>query len=306
MLVSFNSTESPLKKYFDHYTKRLKVGVVVVMTGAPGMKVGNAKSVTAVKLGEVLDSEFNIDKVTFSTRDFLARLDDVEKTKTPSQVVILDEAAISAPSSEWYSVSNKMLHYAFVSSRYLRAVSILVTPSFAFIDSRLRSLVNFWGYPTRYADSGTTDTVKLKMFQVRTDLEGERRFFKKITMYNNDDKRMVKFNSFIVSMPSKKLFEEYEAKSLAFKKELRGSLIKQIDDYEAKQEGKGVKELNAKVLAGLVPKALANPEVAGLLRDKGKVAAEDLMVLMPSFEFSHRKAGLLAKMINYKQGGGSK
>lgn len=304
MLISFNSGESPLKRFFDHHTKRLGIGQVVVLTGAPGQKVGGGKSVTALKLGELLDDSFSIDKVTFSPRDFLTQLDKVEATKTPSQVVVLDEAAVSAPSTDWFSLSNKMLHFCFTTSRYLRAVSILVTPSFNFIDSRLRSLVNAWGYPTRYASQGDKDEVKLKLYTVRTDLEGEKRFFRKITMYNATDKRMVKFNSFMVSMPSQKLFDAYEAKSLAFKNDLRKSLIEQIDTYEAKQQGKGVKELNAKVLAGLMPKALANPDVAGLLNDKGKVAAEDLMVLMPSYEFSHRKAGLLAKMLNHRQKGG--
>ena len=242
MFISYSRPQDALPNYFNYYFYGLKVGHVISMTGSPTLKMGGGKSFTAIKLGEVLDKDFSIDKVVYYPKDFLAVMDRVEKKGTIGQVVVVDEAEITAPAQMYHQFANKAMSYTLSTFRYLRCMSIMVTPSFSFIDKRIRTLVTHIGYPDKkYTGNSSNNTeVYLRLYRLTTDLFGDKLYLNKIKMYNKCDPdpskhRVVSFKEFKVGLPSQPLQDEYNKKSMEYKEGLRKSLIPELAKWEAFQ-----------------------------------------------------------------------
>lgn len=265
--------EPPLRTYFNHYFDGLKIGLVTSITGGTGLKTGTGKSYTSLRMGEILDDDFNINKVSFSPREFLMNMDAIEASGKPGQILTMDEGEIAAPSNLWYSFSNKAISYSLATFRYLRSMAIFVTPSLFWIDKRVRTLTSHWGYSTMYLQA-RTPIVDLHLYRLKTDLFGEKIFFKKLTFYDPLEKRELIASSFKVGLPSQELIDAYEKKSMLFKKNIRASLVADIDKIERTNAATAEKEsTKAQPIKVFTDKLLANQDVQAVLKEKGKVDA---------------------------------
>ena len=307
--ISFSSKQDAIKKIFGHHTGLMKMGVVMAMTGNTMQKCGCGKSVTAIKIGELLDKDFNVDKVAFSPREFLSGLDKIEENKAQhsgkpkiGQVVVMDEGEITASSNTWFSFTNKAIFYALTTCRYLRGMAIIVTPSFKWIDYRMRTLMNYWGSTTKYIKDGKPK-VMLKLYEIHTDMMGEDLYFRKPILYDLKNKRYTKMSKFDVNLPSKELLDAYEKKSLKFKKDLRTDLVKEIIKFETQT---GAKDPEKKLkLDDVANTILKDESIMKFIVDKNRISRTFLQHKCDEkgLDLTTRQVSSLGKIIEIKWNG---
>lgn len=261
--------------------------------------MGTGKSWAALKIGEAVDPTFSIKKVCFKPSEFLAALEEVERSGKSGQVIVLDESELAAPSSKWQSVSNQSIAQSMMTVRNLRCLIICVTPTFSFLDKRLRILCDMWCWPIKTVEDGKIK-VYLYVNKIKTDLLGEKMFFARMRFYDKEHKRVVIVKRFQVQKPTKELTTVYEEKADAFKKESRAKLYKKAleaesDEFEEKGEQNFREEVN---------RILDNVRIKEVLAEQHKINAGLIQFEFPSI--GAMKANRLSSIINqfHKRKGG--
>ena len=286
MNLVFRDKSEVLPKQIKYFTHRLRMGICMSITGSPMQKCGCGKSLTAIGIGSMIDPDFSMKKVALSPGEFLQGIDEFENNKDchkrikPGQVVVLDEGEISAPSSLWFSFTNRAIFYSLATFRHLNGVAIICTPSLKWIDSRMRTLMTFWGYTNKDLDpmNGDKISVKMRLYRVSTDLFGEQFFFGKIKAYDGVNKRLCIFKEFDVKLPDPELVKEYEEKSDIQKKALRKDLLKDVLKFEKLSSYSETAE--AVSLETLAQKVIDNPELRQTLFAGKGLSAPLLRVAM--------------------------
>lgn len=269
------SGEEIIRRFFRYYFTDKRVGIVMCVTGGPAQKTGCGKSYTALRLGEIIDEDFNIQKVVYTPSEFLRVVDYVEEKGKTGQVIVVDEGEITAPAQLWYSFTNRAIAYTLATFRYLRSMAIFVVPSLSWLDKRIRLLTNFVGF-TEKTVIGRKVEVYLDLRQVKTDLWGEKIFYSKIRLLREEDYKLITLTKLKMSLPSEKLIEKYEEKSTEFKKTLRSNLLIEIEKFK-KYEGMSENELNE-----IIKKLSENEYVIDdLTQKKGKVSTSTIRMLCP-------------------------
>lgn len=292
--VEYKKPEDALPNYFHYFFNRLKVGLVTTICGSQFLKSGCGKSFSALKVGELVDPDFHIGKVVYYPREFLTVMDEVEATGKPSQVIVTDEGEITAPATLWYSFTNRAIAYNLATFRYLRSMSIFVTPSFAWLDSRVRTLTSHLAMCEK-VHSANVVSVNMRFYQITTNIFGDKIYLRKIHLFDSTNHVITKMNSFKMSLPSEQLIIEYEKKSLEFKKTLRGGLVKEIDKFERYQSQKfGEDKVDLK---DIVEKAIENPVIKEDLMKMNKVSAVTVRTEMDEYNLSYWESARLSKMI---------
>jgi hypothetical protein len=273
------------------------MGMVTCISGSTFIKTGTGKSWTAGKLGEDIDSDFDINKVVYHPKEFLTVMNLVENTGKSGQVVVIDEGEITAPANMYYSFTNKAIFYTLATFRTLHCMAIFVTPTFAWLDKRVRTLVSHWGYTEKTMGSGGKISVKLKMFAVKTNMIGDKQYFQRLTMYNRDMSRLVKFNGFNVAKPSEQFQIDYEKKSLEFKQTLRKGLIPEMEKFEKFQ----LRE-EKKPLREIVDEIASSPDIIrSMVNTKGKM---DRDIIREKYSVTYWEARRIKDMVEKLWSGG--
>lgn len=257
-LLSYNDISEVIPKQLNHFTRNLKMGICMSMTGSPTQKCGCGKSLTSVGIATMTDPHFNLKKVALSPAEFLQGLDSFSENTwgdniKPGQCVIMDEGEIAAPSSLWFSFTNRAIFYSLATFRHLNGIAIIATPSLKWIDSRMRTLMTFWGYCNKEYVANR-NTVELKLYRVSTDLFGDQFYFRKIRMWDKKNKRIAIFKSFDVKLPDPELVAAYEEKSAKFKMGLRRDLVldvekfEKLSSYNSENQGKTIEDMASSLI----------------------------------------------------------
>ena len=290
-LLEYANHSEALPRYFDYFFNRLEVGTVACISGSQRLKTGCGKSWTALKLGETIDPNFSIDNVVYHPSEFLKVMDRIEENGKSGQVVVIDEGEITAPANLYFAFTNKAISYNLATFRYLRCMAIFVTPSFSWLDKRVRTLTNFFGYTEKHFGNWRTKKesafVRLKLYNIETDPLGDKIYRKRITMYNTTIKRPTTFSYFDVEPISDELAEGYEAKSRLFKKNLRKGLLQEMARFEKYEEGGAGSKVPLQKLA---EEALKNDFVRADLQEKNRVSGSTLAAALESYELDNWRA----------------
>src|SRR3990167_8824098 len=122
-------------KYIKDRIKKNKnfIGVAV---GSPG----SGKSYGMLRIAEKLDNNFSIDRVAFSSRDFLLLLK--EPSIKSGSVIIFDEAgAIGGVNArKWWDTTNLAINFVLQTFRYRNIILLITLPDYNFLDSAIRKL----------------------------------------------------------------------------------------------------------------------------------------------------------------------
>lgn len=240
-LISIKHTSEAIPKYYHKMNYEYERGIVLVITGGTGFKTGTGKSHTAAKIGELTDPKFSIDNINYMPDEVMDTLDRFRAQHRIGAYAMMDEAEITAASTEFHSLNNKSLGYTFSTFRYLRCNYTFVSPIFNWIDFRLRPLVDLWGYTVKSLDEHERPVVDLYLYQVKTDIYGKNIYFKTLEFYHEGLKRIVAINPHRVERLSPALAEAYEHKAMTFKDQFRGRLKAEVKEYRTiLQYGKGI------------------------------------------------------------------
>ena len=186
---------------------------------------GSGKSYAALRLAEMIDPTFDVERVVFSAEEFMKLLNnDIKK----GQMIIWDEAGVGIPAREWYSISNKAINYVFQVFRHMNVGVILTTPSFDYIDSQTRKL--FHNYIETVGIDTSTNEVMTKFMNVTFNP----RFGKEYFQYPRIGGKCIKRLN--IGLPSKPLRKAYETKKSEFSSVLRKGVEKDLKQVKDKTE----------------------------------------------------------------------
>jgi len=102
---------------------------------------GIGKSYGCLKIGEIFDKDFCVDRVVFNLQSFLEA---IKKLKKPYSWLVFDEMGLSVPAREWLSTTNKIMSYTTQSFRFTKINLSIATPSPDYVDIHSRQLADFW------------------------------------------------------------------------------------------------------------------------------------------------------------------
>lgn len=201
-------------------------------------RTGSGKSYFALKLGELLDPEFNINRICFSIREFM-KLINSENLKTGS-VVLFDEAGVGIGARDWFTIQNKMFMNVLETFRYRNYIIIFTTPNLGFIDIKARTL--FHTYFETLSINRKEGTVRCKLHNIQTNPKSGKSYFK------YPKTQLTSLRVMKVGKPSRKLINAYEKKKKVFGKKLYTDVEALLNKIENKEKKKMSNEDYIKII----------------------------------------------------------
>jgi energy-coupling factor transporter ATP-binding protein EcfA2 len=233
-----------------------KMSNFIMVTG----KKGSGKSYLSLRMGEILQGKtFGLNHVCFSVQELLELLD--SKTLNVGDVIILEEIGVAANSRDAMTNINKSLSFAAQTIRPECITLIANTISWNLIDSQVKNLADY-----RIEVIGHDVRQKLSEFK-----------FTKISPSPNSpepyrehlifdmDGAPIKYTSWTLKRPSKKLAEPYDEKRKEYLRNIyakgatsiKGKPIKSSTSIKA-----DVEQLVSKYHSRLMDKSLTIAEVS--------------------------------------------
>jgi hypothetical protein len=125
---------------YDLFRQRLRENrnLVILFSG----RVGGGKSYGSLSVADYLVPEmkvgYDLKSLVYSIEEFIQQI----KTLPPGEVVIMDEAGVTAGSRDFASRENKVLSKVIQSIRYLQHCSIFSLPNINFLDKSIRLMID--------------------------------------------------------------------------------------------------------------------------------------------------------------------
>ena len=213
---------------YNIFLKYLKARVannknnMIICTGP----TGSGKSWSNLRICKDADDTFDIKKVSFGPEQFMAVINSGE-LKGKGAAMLYDEAGVTFNSRNWYSVSNKMLHYFLQTCRSQNQMLFFNAPDISFLDVGARKLFHIHletcgiNYEKKYV------LLKPLCLQVA---QGSGKVYKKYLKVRAHEGYggIKKVERIKVPIPDQELLDAYEEKKLGFVKELNAEIYSKI------------------------------------------------------------------------------
>lgn len=128
--------EAWLVQHIRFYVNELRLNRVITAVGPPG----SGKSWTGLRVGSLVDPQFNLERVVFPGLDYIRAIAD--PALSYGSFVEWDDAGLGAPSREFWSLLNRAVGMVAQSSRFRRLVLWVTLPDKSFLDAQPRKLVD--------------------------------------------------------------------------------------------------------------------------------------------------------------------
>lgn len=225
----------PKEKYWISYIKgriRNNKNFLGFISG----QVGSGKTYSSLRMGEDLDSEFDIGHVVFSGLELMTLINS-GKLKRGS-VIIFEEGGIEMNAKNWASITNKMLNYLLQTFRHRGFILIMNSPYMDFVDSASKKLFHA-EFRTIGIDYTKNEVLlKPKLLQYNSDMK---KFYRKrLKVIQAVGK--VPVSVWRIPKPSTKLIEEYEQKKMKYTTDLNARILRELTKADEKKNS-GTKEL---------------------------------------------------------------
>lgn len=117
---------------------------------------GSGKSYSAIRLAELVDPTFSLDRIAFDVGPFMQLVD---SNLPRGSAIMFDDAGLGMNSRDWQTASNKILSKVAQSFRYKHYLAIITAPDIGMIDSQVRTLFHLLFQTTRKDATRKTVTV---------------------------------------------------------------------------------------------------------------------------------------------------
>jgi len=195
---------------------------------------GSGKSLATLRLAEMLDSTFNIDRVCFKPVEFMNCINKLVEDSNKGEdirckVVMWDELGASHSAREFMTISNRVMNYFFQTSRHLNLIVLMTVPLLSFVDSNTRKLCHGIAEMKGINTKEKYSTVRVKMVQTNVMTGKE---YPKYLRYKKNNKTF-KSAQLRFKLPSAPMLDAYETKKKAFttalNKEIMAKLVRAED-----------------------------------------------------------------------------
>jgi ABC-type dipeptide/oligopeptide/nickel transport system ATPase component len=248
-------------------------------------ETGSGKSYTGLKLCEMIDPSFNIDRVVFSAEEFMKLLN--SGTLTKGNAILWDETGVGLSAREWYTISNKAINYVLQTFRRDNLAVIFTVPSMDFVDIQLRKL--FHAYIETISINRTEKCVWVKFMNIQYSPRFDKIYYKYPRIKVNG--KIVVVNRVKVYKPSEQLIQQYEEKKKVFCERLKEEVEKTI-----KQERLKVERIVD--LKEVIENAKLNIDKFIVEKNGRKVIDADLLRIY--YNISSDKAKLVKKLLEFE------
>ena len=185
---------------------------------------GSGKSLSSIRLAEAVDPNFNVDRIVFTVKDFIAL---VNLGLPPGSVIIFDDAGLGINARLWQEVSARIFGMLTQGFRYKQIITFITVPDESFIERQSRKLVHI-----RFEATDVQGLMKPKLLS-RNPFDPDRPLAKYPRIHRGMSEITVKLVKF--KLPSDELREKYEAK----KKEYMEKRFKEFqEELNLLDEGK--------------------------------------------------------------------
>ena len=185
---------------------------------------GSGKSLSSIRLAEKIDPAFNVDRIVFTVKDFLAL---VNSGLPKGSVIIFDDAGLGINARLWQEVSARIFGMLTQGFRYKQIITFITVPDESFIEKQSRKLVHI-----RFEATDVQGLMKPKLLS-RNPFDPDRPLAKYPRIQRGMAEITVKLVKF--KLPSDELREKYEAK----KKEYMEKRFKEFqEELNLLDEGK--------------------------------------------------------------------
>lgn len=195
------SEENPFLRYFHNRINKNKNCIIVIVG-----ETGGGKSYSALRLGEVLDPKFDINRVAFNAEEFLRLLEKSKKELPRGSVILFDESGVAFQARNFMSLINKSLSYALQTCRFKNHIIILTVPDMKFIDSQGRRLIHMFLVASKVLIK--KKRVRLRPYIISINHRTGEKY--EITPRIRRGARIIKVHKIEVGLPSAKLRHAYE------------------------------------------------------------------------------------------------
>ena len=230
--------DKPKEGYFLGYVKqRIKKNknFLCAITGP----TGSGKTYSSLRIAEVLDSDFNKDRIVFTPKEFINLLNG--NSLKSGSVIVFDEAGVSLNNRAWQSIANNLIQYVLQTFRHKNYIVIFTAPDFSFIDKASRKL--FHSYMETKGINFTKNKCNLKPFMLQVNQRNGELYYKYLTAVIPRIGE-TKIQSLDVGLPSKDLIKEYEVKKTEFTYNLNQDIERKLKEKEEQEsKGEGLPEL---------------------------------------------------------------
>lgn len=239
-----------------HYTKYIKglirknknfIAAIVGVTGS-------GKSWSGLRLGEMLDDDFDVRNVCFNPEEFMDLVNGKTKKLKTGSVIIFDEIQVSMSHVEWQSLHARLINYVLQTFRHKNFILFMTAPHFSFINASIRRLIHARFQTVKIDEQKEITTLKGFLFQTNQDTN---KIYKKYLRLRTGEK----VTSLKLKKPTEQLIKDYEKKKDIFTRELNLEIALELRRIREKKAPKLLTEQQEKVLACL-KKGMVIPEIS--------------------------------------------
>jgi len=213
----------------NRVSDRSSKNFLALCTGA----TGSGKSYHMLALAEMLDPEFNVDRITFTAKQLMEVIN--SGTLKRGSVVIADEFGTAHFSRNFAQTGNILINFLLQCFRKFGYIFLGSTPSLSYIDKASRILFHF-----HFVMKGIdfkTNLSHSKPFSRQMSHYEHKVYEKYLRIYMPEEHKYIKLMDLSMPKPSKELARQYEEKKDKFLKEISDKIQKGIIKQEMKDLG---------------------------------------------------------------------
>jgi ABC-type dipeptide/oligopeptide/nickel transport system ATPase component len=261
LLLENKTTKSYYISYILNRISKNK-NFIAAITG----QTGSGKSYAALKLGEVLDPDFDIKNVCFTPEEFMDLVNGKTKQLKRGSIIIFDEIQVSMSNMEYHSMQARVLNYVFQTFRHRNFILFMTSPHFSFINASLRKLFHSRMETVRIDADKKICTLKPMLIQVNQKT-GD--IYEKYLRIFSQESGVIPIKSLTISLPSDKILLDYEGKKTKFTTDLNESITKDLE--KIKNKGAQVKNKPLTTIQEqIVELLLQNMTISNVAKNMGR------------------------------------
>lgn len=249
-------------------------------------ETGSGKSWAGLRLCELLDPNFTVEKVAFSTKQFMEL---VKEDHPPGSMILMDESGVSMNSKTWWDSDQIQIGNILDTWRHQRRGAVFTLPSFGGMQKGARGRMSALLQAKEIDREEEKNILNYRYIQQDTD-SGD--LYKKYHRLRDPaDGRVKKFKYIKLGKPSRELREAYEQKKQEFTAELNEEVLAEMSADEDAKQALGPKE----VVQEIIEQDSSQEYISQHSGNKTKYVDQDL--LRADYDLSHSDAKQAKKLL---------
>lgn len=187
---------------------------------------GSGKSYSAVRLGQILDPDFDHRNICFDAEELMGLIECKTKELTKGSCIVFDEIQVTMGHLNFQDIVSKCLNSLFQTFRHRNFILIMTSPHFDFINASLRKLFHCRMETVFINPQEKICCLKPLLLQIN---QRTGKIYNKYLRV-----RGVPIRKMNVGLPTKQLLDHYERRKTTFTNKVNAEIRKKLEDAKKK------------------------------------------------------------------------